>query len=128
MTDVNDAVVAPVTPETQQPPNTEPCQVCGLPLRVGDQGCIVTIRPHEPTLSYHPFIPYFDIALGEEVTSLGERWTKMKGETTCDGELRRERLEYRDKVSPGELSARRDRMQERRKEEVRQGLRHPKDV
>lgn len=26
---------------------TSSCTVCGLPLEIGQQGCIVTVRPHE---------------------------------------------------------------------------------
>jgi hypothetical protein len=89
--------------------NVEPCKVCGLPLEVGQQGCIKTIRPHEPVLTYHPFIPYFDIGLGVQVNSFAERWTAM----------RRAGLQYRDLPSAGDLSARRDRIEERRKEEAR---------
>lgn len=86
-----------------------PCRVCGLPLAVGEQGCIVTIRPHEPVLQYHPFIPYFDFALGVQVNSHAERWKHM----------RNAHVDYRDKPSAGELSARKDRVMARRKEEGR---------
>ena len=27
---------------------TEPCRVCGLPLTVGELGCISRVRPHAP--------------------------------------------------------------------------------
>lgn len=27
---------------------TETCTVCGLPLEIGERGCVYTIRPHEP--------------------------------------------------------------------------------
>jgi hypothetical protein len=85
------------------------CTVCGLPLEVGQQGCITTIRPHEPVLTYHPFIPYFDIGLGVQVNSHAERWRHM----------RNAKMDYRDKLSAGDLSARRDRVEERKREERR---------
>jgi len=99
-------------------PNTAPCQVCGLPLAIGQQGCIVTVRPHdEPALPYHPFIPYFDIALGEQVNSLSERWRLMKGTEDRETGERHGRLEYRDKMSRGDLSARLDRIHDETKRE-----------
>jgi hypothetical protein len=89
--------------------DTFPCEVCGLPLRVGEQGCIYTVRPHEPVGSYHPFTEYFDFALGEHVTSLAQRHRLM----------RTAHLDYRDKISTGEISARKDRAHEKRKEQAR---------
>lgn len=97
----------------------EPCQVCGKPLAVGQQGCIVRVVPHEPVGVYHPFTPYFDFALGVEVTSLAHRWSLMKGEIDRDTGERRGQLDYRDKMSAGELSARRDRVEAERKERAR---------
>ncbi len=94
---------------TTEDPNVAPCQVCGLPLRVGEQGCIYTIRPHEPVGRYDPFIPYFDFALGEYVESHAHRWRLMK----------EHHVDYRDKMSPGDLSARKDRVHELRKERAR---------
>jgi len=87
----------------------EPCAVCGLPLAVGEQGCIATIRPHEPVLTYRPFTPYFDFALGQQIDSHAQRWRVM----------RQKKLDYRDKMDKGTLSARRDRIEEERKERAR---------
>lgn len=104
-----------------------PCAVCGLPLRVGEQPCVVRPIPHAPVGGYHPFIPYFDVGLGREVTSLADRWNGMRHPETDRPVVDRhgniaeadqpKRLEYRDKVSPGELSARKDRMMERRRQQ-----------
>ena len=88
-------------------PRIEPCTVCGLPLQVGQQGCITTIRPHEPVLPYVPFTEYFDIGLGETVTSFADRWRFM----------RQKGLQYRDLPSKGELSARRDRIEQQKREQ-----------
>ena len=60
---------------------------------------------HEMVGSYHPFTPYFDVGLGKEITSLAERKTEM----------RRQHMDYRDKMSPGALSARQDRQHADRK-------------
>lgn len=73
------------------------CPTCGSERFLGDRA------------SYHPFIPYFDIGLGEEVTSHAQRWRLMHAA----------HMDYRDKVTPGELSARRDRLEERKREERR---------
>ena len=83
------------------------CTVCGLPLASGDWPCIYTIRPHGKSVQTAPFTPYFDVGLGEYVTSLGQRRALMK----------EHHLDYRDKVSHGELSARRDRIEEQKKRE-----------
>jgi len=64
---------------------------------------------HEAAGTYHPFTHYFDFALGEEVTSLAERKRYM----------RNLHLDYRDKMSAGDVSARRDRVHEQRKEQSR---------
>ncbi len=98
---------------------THVCTVCGLPLAIGDWPCVVTIRPHAPSLKVPIFTEYFDWGLGEMVTSLAQRWRLMHGETNCDGVEARPRLEYRDKMSPGDQSARLDRIHARRKEEAR---------
>jgi hypothetical protein len=95
------------------------CQVCGQPIAVGEWPCIVTPRPHRRSVQTAPFASYFDVGLGREVTSLGDRWAAMKGVTTCDGEVVSERLEYRDKVSKGELAARRDRHEQTKRDRAR---------
>jgi hypothetical protein len=70
----------------------DPCEVCGGAVE----------QEFNPASAYHPFAPYFDIALGCEVTSLAHRWRLMK----------EHHLDYRDKMSPGDLSARLDRIHE----------------
>jgi hypothetical protein len=81
------------------------CERCGLPIAIGQWPCISTIRPHGTSVQTTPFAEYFDFALGRSVTSLGDRWQGMKAE----------KLTYRDKVSRGDLSARRDRIEEGKK-------------
>lgn len=82
------------------------CSVCGLPVASGEMACIYTVRPHGPLAQRSGFTAYFDIGLGAEVTSLGQRHQLM----------RQNKLDYRDKMSPGDLSARRDRMREQQRD------------
>ena len=97
--------------------NSDCCERCGAALTVG---CSSACRDlHAPVGNYHPFIPYFDFALGQEVTSLAQRWGFMKGEIDRETGERRGQLEYRDKMSAGELSARRDRVEAQRRERAR---------
>ena len=70
------------------------CPTCSSPLSL-------TFRPQP---RYVPFNPYFDIGLGTEVTSWGHRRQVMK-EQHCD---------HRDPPRPGDISARLDRVRERR--------------
>lgn len=96
------------------------CAVCGLPIAVGDWPCVKTIRPHGKSVQTDVFSTYFDIGLGEEVTSLGDRWKGMKEQRDPrTGDVVRERLEYRDKMSKGDQSARLDRVAEQRREQAR---------
>jgi putative FmdB family regulatory protein len=62
---------------------------------------------HRPAMTYQPFTPYFDFALGREITTHAERWRAMK-------ELH---VDYRDKMSTGDLSARADRIADQKREE-----------
>jgi putative FmdB family regulatory protein len=73
-----------------------PCDTCGG----------VVEQEFKPSAQATPFVPYFDIALGEEVGSFADRWRLM----------RQQRVQYRDKLSPGDLSARRDRIEQEQKE------------
>ncbi len=84
-------------------PTPELCTVCGLPLEVGDWPCVTTIRPHGKSVQTSAFAAYFDQGLGREVTGLGDRHAAM----------REKKLDYRDKMSPGDLSARNDRIHEK---------------
>jgi hypothetical protein len=61
-------------------------------------------------LTHHPFIPYFDFALGKQIDSHAQRWTEMKAA----------KVDYRDKLSKGDLSARRDKV-EQQKRDARRG-------
>lgn len=101
---------------------TEPtlCTVCGLPIAVGQWPCVTRIVEHGKSVQTHPFSTYFDIGLGEEVTSLGDRWQGMKEQRDpATGDVVRERLEYRDKMSKGDQSARLDRVAEQQREQAR---------
>lgn len=82
------------------------CQVCGLPLQIGDFPCIQTRRPHAKALPSKGFEAHFDIGLGREVTGWGD----------VHQEMRANRLDYRDKISPGALSARLDRIHQRKRQ------------
>ncbi len=95
------------------------CTVCGLPLSIGEWPCVTTIRPHAPSVQTAPFAAYFDIGLGREVTSLGDRWQAMKG--TMDPESGKVwgKLDYREKMSKGALSARMDRIHEQKRDDRR---------
>lgn len=78
------------------------CTVCGLPLEIGDYPCVLTTRPHGKMLRYQPFVPYFDVGLGEQVGSLADRWRHMREKNLVDRDLPRK----------GDLSARLDRQHE----------------
>lgn len=93
------------------------CERCGTEYGVGQSP--YCRDAHGFVGRYQPFTPYFDVGLGVEVTSLAQRWTLMKGEIDRESGERRGQLDYRDKVSPGELSARRDRSESERKERAR---------
>jgi hypothetical protein len=55
-----------------------------------------------------PFAEYFDIGLGETVTSFADRWRHM----------RQKGLQYRDLPAKGELSARRDQIEQQKREQA----------
>lgn len=69
----------------------DPCD-CGGPVE----------QVFKPSMSYVPFTPYFDYGLGREITSFADRWRAM----------RQTGMQYRDLPSKGDLSARRDRIEE----------------
>jgi hypothetical protein len=64
---------------------------------------------HAAPLTYHPFIPYFDFALGVQVNSLAERKRHM----------RNAHVDYRDKPSKSQLSERAERKMHERQERDR---------
>lgn len=76
-----------------------PCETCGGPVE----------QAYSHSVQATVFTPYFDIGLGQQINSLPERRKAM----------RNARMDYRDLPDKGTLSARRDRMEERRKEERR---------
>lgn len=125
-TDVTDTSVN--TTDTSVTTEVDLCTVCGQPLAIGDWPCVTTPRPHGKSVQTDPFKSYYDVALGREITSLGDRWNAMKPEgtqvfRTSDGrEVATEgrgRLVYREKMSPGDLSARRDRLEQQKTERQR---------
>ena len=83
------------------------CVRCGVAYGVGQSPYCQDA--HDFVAGYHPFTPYFDFALGREITSHAERWKAMK-------ELH---VDYRDKMSAGDLSARQDRVHAEQKERTR---------
>jgi len=85
---------------------TAVCTVCGEPLAIGDFPCIRTPRPHAKALPSKGYEPRFDIGLGEYVTGWGDIRQHM----------RRNRLDFRDKMSRGQLSARRDRIEQQKRD------------
>jgi hypothetical protein len=85
------------------------CQVCGLPIAVGQWPCVVTIRPHGRSVQTNVFIAYEDFALGETVTSIPQRARLMQQKGLVD----------RPKWTAGDVSAHRDKSHERRKEDAR---------
>jgi hypothetical protein len=85
------------------------CTVCGEPLAIGDFPCISTPRPHARALPSKGYEPHFDVSLGEYVNGWGDVRKHM----------RRKRLDFFEHASDGEMSARRDRMEERKRAEGR---------
>ncbi len=87
----------------------ECCPRCGTLYRIGEWPLCGPRQDHGKSVQLQPFAEYFDIGLGRTIRSLGDRWAAMRAE----------RLDYREKMSPGQLSARRDRIEERKKAEGR---------
>jgi len=87
------------------------CPRCGAVITVGMWPVCDLARgkDHGVSVQTDPFVQHFDFALGAEVTSLGDRRRLMK-------DLH---LDYRDKMSAGDLSARRDRVEAAKREEAR---------
>lgn len=81
-----------------------PCEECG--------GAVTQEFNH--SVQSNPFATYFDWGLGREITSLGDRWAAMRGTIDPESGERRGQLDYRDKMSKGDLSARLDRLHERK--------------
>lgn len=66
----------------------------------------ILTQVHRPTPRYRPFNAYFDIGLGQEITSLAHRKRVMKAQA----------MDYRDHPSPGDSSARLDKIADSRRE------------
>ena len=81
------------------------CERCGTALRVGD----FPFCPHAPTQPYRPFISYFDIGLGREITSLAQR-NRVEHQTNSVA---------RDTMSKGRISERLDKIRDAKREQVR---------
>jgi hypothetical protein len=64
---------------------------------------------HEPPTTYHPFIPYFDFALGKQIDSLAQRHREMRSA----------HVDYRDKPSKATLGERAERRQHEKQERDR---------
>ena len=86
------------------------CESCGVEYGIGcspyckDQHAPVTRTP-----KCDHFAPYFDIGLGADVEAPDQRRRLM----------RQHHLDYRDKMRPGALSARRDRIEQQKREASR---------
>lgn len=83
------------------------CDTCGQAYGIGQSPYCKD--GHGVVQAHHPFIPYFDHALGAQIDSHAQRWRLMK----------ERKLDYRDKLSPGDIAARRDRVEETKKERAR---------
>lgn len=79
------------------------CDRCYQPLGVGEHGLYKC--PLERRGGYQPFKAYFDIALGRQIDSQADRWRAQ----------RQLNVQPRDGVSAGEFSARRDRIEQRKR-------------
>lgn len=95
----------------------EICAACGEILTVGQSP--YCRDGHARVGGYVPFTPYFDFALGVQVTSLAERWRHMRGTIDPESGRRVGQLDYRDKMSKGDLSARLDRVAQQKREQAR---------
>lgn len=80
-------------------PKTPACEQCGEP----------TEHAHVSSQEYRPFKPYFDVALGQEITSFAQR----------ESVRRSLQADFCDQPRAGDLSARQDKMHEDRRERMR---------
>jgi len=81
------------------------CDRCGKALEIGDWPFCGPNRDHGKVQPRGAFEPHFDIALGEYVTGWGDVRQHM----------RRKQLDFRDHPSAGDLSARRDRIEQQKR-------------
>lgn len=77
------------------------CPDCGHEFGVGEW----PFCPHGAVIPRGGFEPRFDIGLGEHVTGWGD----------VKQHMRRKHLDYREPPSAGDISARRDRIEERKR-------------
>ncbi len=83
------------------------CDRCGAEVQIGDWPCNPEKgRGHERALNVPIFVPYFDIGLGEHVESIGHRLSLMRKHGLVD----------RPKLTAGDMSARRDRIEQQKRE------------
>lgn len=78
------------------------CSKCGHVWEAGDW----PMCPHGHSVQTSAFRSYFDDGIGEEITSLGQRHQAM----------REHHLSYREHPPKGQLSARRDQIEQQKRE------------
>lgn len=84
----------------------DPCDACG--------GSVEQVFKH--SVQSTPFVAYFDVGLGREILGLGDRRAAMRGEIDDVSGERRNKLDYREKLAPGEISARQDRLRQQQRD------------
>lgn len=90
-------------------PLEEPCPTC-------DARNAIERNYAAKSVQTTAFATYFDMALGVEVTSMGQRHELMRGTIDPDSGARVGKMDYRDKMSKGDLSARLDRINAQQRE------------
>lgn len=83
------------------------CESCGAVYGIGDSPWCRD--GHGSVQPRRAFEPYFDIGLGKHVTGWGD----------IRQEMRRKKLDFRDHPTDGDLSARRDRIEQQKRMEQR---------
>jgi hypothetical protein len=83
------------------------CETCGKELHLSEH----PFCPHgfKTVTEYRPFRPYFDFALGAQITSLAQ-WNRT---------MREKHADLTDSMSPGRISARKDKCMAIRKAQGR---------
>lgn len=76
------------------------CEACGAALQIGEH----PFCPHGFPMAYRPFKAYFDIALGRQIDSQADRWRAQRDLN----------VQPRDGMSHGDLSARRDKLEQQK--------------
>jgi hypothetical protein len=85
------------------------CPPCGHVLQVGDWPICSGRGDHGRSVQLNAFAEYWDDGLGMWISSLGDRWKAMRAA----------HMDYRPKLTPGDLSARLDRIHEAKKAQAR---------